>query len=101
MLPSSYSCSHCKCSALCRLRRKGVIDRVMSIFSLRPVRCLTCGSKSYKRLRDKDLLPSERSKTPDRPLARVAPAQPARPPDSIAAVPAHTVPMPTTSRNAA
>jgi hypothetical protein len=75
MLPPSYSCRWCTCHALCRLRRRG-IDRLFSIIGLRPVRCLTCGRKSYMRLNEKDLTPPEKSNTPiSAPLARVAPAE--------------------------
>ena len=75
MLPYSYSCPRCKCHALCRLRRKG-IDRVFSLFGLRPVRCLTCLRKSYMRIADKDLIVNEKGSTPmSAPLARVAPVQ--------------------------
>lgn len=52
------------------------MDHFLSAFGLRPVRCLTCGKKSYMRLAEKDLTPAEKPRTPmDAPLARVAPVQ--------------------------
>jgi hypothetical protein len=55
------------------LRRKG-LDRFFSAFGLRPVRCLTCGRKSYIRIADKDLIVCEKVNTPmSSPLAHVAP----------------------------
>lgn len=75
MLPYSYSCPRCNCHALCRLRRRG-IDRVFSLFGLRPVRCMTCLRKSYMRIAEKDLGSLGRTNTPmSAPLARVAPVQ--------------------------
>jgi hypothetical protein len=71
LLPSSYTCPRCKCHALCRLRRSG-IDFLFSIFGLRPVRCLTCGSKSFLRLAEKDRTP-----TPNR--RKIEPEAPAAP----------------------
>lgn len=59
MLPSSYRCRSCKCSALCRIKRKK-FDYLFSLIGLRPVRCLTCGRKSYKRIAEKDLNPPTR-----------------------------------------
>jgi len=53
LLPETYTCSRCKCHALCRMRRKG-LARVLSLFGLRPVLCLTCGKKSYRRLAEMD-----------------------------------------------
>jgi hypothetical protein len=53
LLPDTYTCSKCKCHALCRMRRKG-LARLLSLFGLRPVLCLTCGKKSYLRLAEKD-----------------------------------------------
>jgi hypothetical protein len=75
LLPSSYSCPRCHCHALCRLRRKGPLGYALSLLGLRPVRCLTCGRKSYIRLAAKDLTPPTGSKRGplDAPLARVAP----------------------------
>lgn len=63
MLPSSYSCPRCKCSALCRQRRKG-LDWLFSAIGLRPVICLTCGKKSHIHLNAKDLTPATRTRKP-------------------------------------
>jgi hypothetical protein len=46
MLPSDYACPRCKCRACYAVHRKG-FDRVISLFGLRPARCLTCGKKFY------------------------------------------------------
>ena len=79
MLPSHYTCRSCKCHALCRLRRRG-IDHLFSAVGLSPVRCLTCGSKSYMRLAEKDRT--------SKPRRRVA----------LTPAPAHSVSAPSASR---
>lgn len=48
MLPSDYRCPRCHCQACYALHRKG-FDWVMSLFGLRPARCLTCGKRFYAR----------------------------------------------------
>jgi hypothetical protein len=48
MLPSDYSCPSCKCKACYALHRKG-FDWMMSLFGLRPARCLTCTRRFYAR----------------------------------------------------
>jgi hypothetical protein len=48
MLPSTYACPSCKCRACYALHRKG-FDRVLSLFGLRPARCLTCNRKFFAR----------------------------------------------------
>lgn len=48
MLPSEYSCPRCKCRACYALHRRG-FAWVLSLFGLRPARCLTCGRKFYTR----------------------------------------------------
>jgi hypothetical protein len=50
MLPSRYSCPRCKCRACYALHRKG-LDWILSVFGLRPARCLTCNRKFYARYR--------------------------------------------------
>jgi len=49
LLPSSYSCPHCKCHALYCVRRKW-FDLPMTIFELTPIRCWTCSRRSHLRL---------------------------------------------------
>ena len=48
MLPSTYACPSCKCRACYALHRKG-FDRLLSLFGLRPARCLTCNRKFFAR----------------------------------------------------
>ena len=48
MFPASTVCPRCKCGACYPLHRKGV-DWVISLFGLRPARCLTCTRKFYTR----------------------------------------------------
>jgi hypothetical protein len=50
MLPPEYACPKCKCRACYALHRKG-FDFVMSLFGLRPARCLTCSRRFYARYR--------------------------------------------------
>jgi hypothetical protein len=56
MLPATFSCPRCKCHALYRTRRTG-LDWIMSVFGLRPVRCMTCDKRfhlRYSRIKDYD-----------------------------------------------
>jgi hypothetical protein len=48
MLPSEYACPRCECHACYALHRKG-FDKLLSLFGLRPARCLTCGRKFFTR----------------------------------------------------
>jgi hypothetical protein len=74
LLPVSYTCSRCKCHALCRIRRKG-LARILSIFGLRPVICLTCGKKSYMMLAEKDRSSSIRERVRVEPVPHVTPVR--------------------------
>ena len=46
------------------MRRKG-LGRVLSVFGLRPVLCLTCGRKSYMLLSERDRSSSSRERAAD------------------------------------
>ena len=48
MLPSDYACPRCECRACYALHRKG-FNWILSLFGLRPARCLTCSRKFYTR----------------------------------------------------
>jgi hypothetical protein len=48
MLPSDYACPRCECHACYALHRKG-FDWILSLFGLRPAKCLTCSRKFYTR----------------------------------------------------
>jgi hypothetical protein len=48
MLPSDYACPRCECRACYALHRKG-LDWILSLFGLRPARCLTCGRRFHTR----------------------------------------------------
>jgi hypothetical protein len=49
MLPATFSCPRCKCHALYLPHRKALLDRLMSVLGLRPVRCMTCDKRFYVR----------------------------------------------------
>jgi len=53
------------------MRRKG-LARVLSFFGLRPVLCLTCGKKSYRRLAEMDRFSDTRER-PQPSSAKVTP----------------------------
>jgi len=74
LLPVSYTCSRCKCHALCRMRRKG-LGRILSLFGLRPVICLTCGKKSYMLLAEKDRFSTSRERVRVEPVPHVTPVR--------------------------
>lgn len=48
MLPATFTCPRCKCHAIYLARRRG-LDRLMSLFGLRPARCMTCDKRFYLR----------------------------------------------------
>lgn len=48
MLPSDYECPRCNCHACYALHRRG-LDWLMTLFGLRPARCLTCSRRFYAR----------------------------------------------------
>ncbi len=53
MLPSDYACPRCKCRACYALHRKR-LDWIMTLFGLRPAKCLTCSKKFYARYKLSD-----------------------------------------------
>jgi DNA-directed RNA polymerase subunit RPC12/RpoP len=48
MLPATFRCPRCKCHALYLARRRG-LDWLMTVFGLRPARCMTCSKRFYLR----------------------------------------------------
>ena len=65
MLPSDFPCPRCKCGACYALHRQG-FDWCMSLFGLRPARCLTCNKRFYTRYNVSD---DGKYVLPDRPKA--------------------------------
>lgn len=41
-------CPHCGSSYVARSRKKGVLDFVLSVFHIKPYRCLSCDHRHYR-----------------------------------------------------
>jgi hypothetical protein len=43
-----HLCRHCGSAQVCRSRRRGIVDTLLTVVLLRPYRCLKCDGRSYQ-----------------------------------------------------